>query len=80
MFNHNYWAQLGMQLVVNKVCEYIPDQININLVPIKNYLTGNKKQHYMPKKSDVVNSKPGLAMRKQVMTFENPWYNRFQDY
>lgn len=51
---------------------YVPDTINVNLKPMKNFLVGQESR---PQLNDIVKVTGGVYIRKQVLEFEDPKYN-----
>lgn len=54
------------------VFSYMPDTVNVNLKPIKDFIVGQKSK---PQVNDVVKVTGGVYTRKQVLQFEDPKYN-----
>lgn len=65
---------MAMNKIVSTAMDFIPNNINLNLDPVRDYLMNYKSSNPQPRLDQIVQV-TGRPYRKQVMEFKDPKYN-----
>ena len=70
----NQLLTMAAGYLTQAIFQHMPDNINVDLKPVKNFITG---QGNRPHVNEMVRVTGGISRikRKQVMEFEDPRYN-----